>query len=165
MHLAAGDCHARLDLTAQRKPLFIIHGLIRQRGVFYQRAQIHTRKRLPHRAVVRPRQFQQSRDQRAHPVRHQQNIRRKARFFLRPAVLCLQKLGVRENHAERCFQLVRRIGHKLPLLLPRLFYRLHCPARQQKADEQEAGKAQHADEHAVAPEIAHGGKLTGNIGI
>ena len=52
---------------------------------------------------------------------------------------------VREDDGERGLQLMRGVGHELPLLLPRALHRAQGPAREEYADHEEDGECDHAD--------------------
>ena len=52
---------------------------------------------------------------------------------------------VREDDGERGLQLMRGVGHELPLLLPRTLYRAQGPAREEYADHEEDGERDRAD--------------------
>lgn len=52
---------------------------------------------------------------------------------------------VREDDGERGLQLMRGVGHELPLLLPRALHRAQGPAGEEHADHEEDGECDHAD--------------------
>ena len=75
-----------------------------------------------------------------------------------------QELGVAEYDGKRRLELMRGVGHKLPLLLPGQLHGPDSPARQKETDGQKGRKAQHAYEQAVPDEAAYHVPLAGHVG-
>ena len=60
-------------------------------------------------------------------------------------VILQQDVRIGEHDGERRLNLVRGVGHELPLLLPRALHRAQGPAREEHADHEEDGECDHAD--------------------
>ena len=137
------NLNAIRNRTPQAHAFFLIEQLEGQRRIADKLAEIHNVKIHFHGAVVHPGHFQHILDQRAHLIGHTQDIAGIGSPFFLAQVLALHQLRIGHDDGQGCFQLMGRIGHKLPLLIPGSCHRLDDPMGKQNAD---AKKYDHGSE-------------------
>ena len=108
-------------------------------------------------------ELQEALDEATHLVRHREDILDELRLMRFIEARRFQHLRIGQDDGERCLQLMGGVGNELPLLCPGFLDRAYRPAREEDADDEEAGEAAEADDDAGPVEVLHRRDLGGDI--
>ena len=134
------------------------HGrLVRQLA---QRDRLHRRFRA---AAVAAGEGQHPLDKAAHTLRLGADVV-EILGALGGALLLCEEVGRGEDDRQRRFQLVRRVGDKALLLVPRALHRAHGQSREQIAEPEEHRQRPQPQQQARTQQLAQGGLLAGAVG-